>query len=310
MTSRPWPVSTVISLACLLAIGGCAIAHSSPRVTALAEPEADFGRYRSYAFADPTRLPAELRRYDFPDAELNTIKGFAREALQDRGFVPAPMDTADLLFHVAVGTRTRQSPSAASTAQSEALQARLASWEADTRNTTLVIDAVDRHTGKHVWHGRANLQAEAREDHVAADEVAAILDELPEAGPAIAAAPTPATPVQPPAPAAAAPVPPAPAPASDQGNWDEALPPVDTSGAVTLPDGSDPASAGGEDQQAPAAPSGPTPTPEEPPASDDAPAPEETPAPEQAQDPEPAEEPAPNTPPASVPVPNEFEDDF
>lgn len=178
----------------VLCFGGCPISSGATRVSAIALPDAQFNAYRSYAFADPAVLPSSLRRYDFPDRDMNKIRLLAHETMMDRGFQMMPPEQADLLLYVSVGERTRTDTDQGD-AQYAVWHARLAELDARAQRHTVVVDAVERSSRKHVWQGRSPLVAERHETTVAANEIQSILAELPEAAEFGAPATAPVEPV-------------------------------------------------------------------------------------------------------------------
>lgn len=73
------------ALLCLLLLAGCA---SGPRITAEADPNADFSRYRSFGFYAP--LAMEKDGYATPTSD--SIKAAVRRQMEARGHVYQPQN--------------------------------------------------------------------------------------------------------------------------------------------------------------------------------------------------------------------------
>lgn len=93
---RPFRQLLVLAAACLL-VGGCA---SGPKITAEADPQADFSRYRTYAFYSP--LAIEKEGYASPVSAR--MKEAVRAQMESRGYVMSA-DAPDLWVNINGYTR-------------------------------------------------------------------------------------------------------------------------------------------------------------------------------------------------------------
>src|SRR5690606_3239802 len=90
----------VLGLAALVALlAACA---TGPRITTEADPEADFSRYRSFAFYSP--LAIESRGYSSASSER--MKAAARAEMEARGYV-FTTDKPDLWLNINAYTQQR-----------------------------------------------------------------------------------------------------------------------------------------------------------------------------------------------------------
>jgi hypothetical protein len=83
----------LFALCALLVLAGCA---TGPRITAEADPRADFSRYSSFAFYSP--LAVEKEGYSSPSSDR--MKAAVRREMEARGYVYEPSGKPDLWVNI------------------------------------------------------------------------------------------------------------------------------------------------------------------------------------------------------------------
>jgi len=86
-------------LALFTVLAGCA---SGPRISTEADPEADFARYRTFAFYSPLAIEKE----SYTSAASERMKAAARAQMESRGYVFTP-DKPDLWVNINAFTERR-----------------------------------------------------------------------------------------------------------------------------------------------------------------------------------------------------------
>ena len=144
---------------CVLAIAGCA---SGPRISSEADPEANFGSYRTFGFYAPLAL--EKEGYATPTTDR--IKAAARSQLESRGYVYSA-DQPDLWVNLNAYMQEKTSVTSFPTVDYNyyySYRARsyfaVPYWrdQTDVRQYTegtLNVDLVDRQKNRLVWEGIA-----------------------------------------------------------------------------------------------------------------------------------------------------------
>lgn len=144
---------------CVLAIAGCA---TGPKITSEADPEADFGSYRTFGFYAP--LVLEKEGYATPTTDR--IKAAARAQLESRGYVYAA-EQPDLWVNLNAYMQEKTSVTSIPTVDYNyyySYRARsyfaVPYWrdQTEVRNYTegtLNVDLVDRRKNRLVWEGIA-----------------------------------------------------------------------------------------------------------------------------------------------------------
>ncbi|RRN58981.1 DUF4136 domain-containing protein [Pseudoxanthomonas sp. SGNA-20] len=158
--------AAVLAAAAMLLLAACA---SGPRISSEADPSADFGRYRSFAFYSP--LAIESRGYSTPTS--NRIRQAARAQLEARGYVYDERDP-DLWVNLNAYLQERTDVSTIPEVDYDyyySYRARsyvaVPYWRERTsvrRYTegTLNVDLVDARQNRLVWTGVAVGQASSR----------------------------------------------------------------------------------------------------------------------------------------------------
>jgi hypothetical protein len=144
---------------CVLALAGCA---TGPKITSEADPEADFGSYRTFGFYAPLAL--EKEGYATPTTDR--IKAAARAQLESRGYVYAA-EQPDLWVNLNAYMQEKTSVTSFPTVDYNyyySYRARsyfaVPYWrdQTEVRNYTegtLNVDLVDRRKNRLVWEGIA-----------------------------------------------------------------------------------------------------------------------------------------------------------
>jgi hypothetical protein len=143
----------------LLALAGCA---SGPKISSEADPEADFGSYRTFGFYTPLAL--EKEGYSTPTTER--IKAAARAQMESRGYRFTP-DQPDLWVNLNAYLQEKTDVSTIPTVDYNYYYSYRArgyfaapSWYDRTEvrqytEGTLNVDLVDRAMNRLVWEGVA-----------------------------------------------------------------------------------------------------------------------------------------------------------
>jgi Domain of unknown function (DUF4136) len=152
---------TAVSIAAfVLLLAACA--SSGPRITSQADPQADFGTYRTFAFYAPLAL--ESGGYATPTSER--IKAATRAQMESRGYVYRA-DQPDVLVNINGNLQERTDVSTVPSmdyARYYGYRGRgmyaVPVWTEQTRVSqytegTLNIDLVDRAQNRLVWEGIA-----------------------------------------------------------------------------------------------------------------------------------------------------------
>lgn len=144
---------------CVLLLAGCA---TGPQITSEADPEADFGSYRTFAFYAPLAL--EKEGYATPTTDR--IKAAARAQLESRGYVYTP-EQPDLWVNLNAYMQKRTDVTSIPTVDYNyyySYRARsyfaVPFWHDETHvrqytEGTLNVDLVDRRKNRLVWEGIA-----------------------------------------------------------------------------------------------------------------------------------------------------------
>lgn len=144
---------------CVLLLAGCA---TGPEITSEADPEADFGSYRTFGFYAPLAL--EKEGYATPTTDR--IKAAARAQLESRGYVYTP-EQPDLWVNLNAYMQKRTDVTSFPTVDYNyyySYRARsyfaVPFWHDETHvrqytEGTLNVDLVDRRKNRLVWEGIA-----------------------------------------------------------------------------------------------------------------------------------------------------------
>ncbi|MDR6842848.1 DUF4136 domain-containing protein [Pseudoxanthomonas sacheonensis] len=144
---------------CVLLLAGCA---TGPQITSEADPEADFGGYRTFGFYAPLAL--EKEGYATPTTDR--IKAAARAQLESRGYVYTP-EQPDLWVNLNAYMQKRTDVTSFPTVDYNyyySYRARsyfaVPFWHDETHvrqytEGTLNVDLVDRRKNRLVWEGIA-----------------------------------------------------------------------------------------------------------------------------------------------------------
>jgi hypothetical protein len=144
---------------CVLLLAGCA---TGPQITSEADPEADFGSYRTFGFYAPLAL--EKEGYATPTTDR--IKAAARAQLESRGYVYTP-EQPDLWVNLNAYMQKRTDVTSFPTVDYNyyySYRARsyfaVPFWHDDIHvrqytEGTLNVDLVDRRKNRLVWEGIA-----------------------------------------------------------------------------------------------------------------------------------------------------------
>lgn len=150
----------LVGLLAALLLAGCA---TGPRVSTEADPEADFSRYRTFAFYSPLAI----ERDGYSSASSERMKAAARAQMEARGYVYATDGRPDLWLNINAYTQQRTDVSTMPTidyAYYYSYRARgyyvVPYWRDRTdvyRYTegTLNVDLVDVERNRLVWEGIA-----------------------------------------------------------------------------------------------------------------------------------------------------------
>lgn len=144
---------------CVLLLAGCA---TGPQITSEADPEADFGSYRTFGFYAPLAL--EKEGYATPTTDR--IKAATRAQLESRGYVYTP-EQPDLWVNLNAYMQKRTDVTSFPTVDYNyyySYRARsyfaVRFWHDETHvrqytEGTLNVDLVDRRKNRLVWEGIA-----------------------------------------------------------------------------------------------------------------------------------------------------------
>lgn len=144
---------------CILLLAGCA---TGPQITSEADPEADFGSYRTFGFYAPLAL--EKEGYATPTTDR--IKAAARAQLESRGYVYTP-EQPDLWVNLNAYMQKRTDVTSFPTVDYNyyySYRARsyfaMPFWHDETHvrqytEGTLNVDLVDRRKNRLAWEGIA-----------------------------------------------------------------------------------------------------------------------------------------------------------
>jgi hypothetical protein len=144
---------------CVLLLAGCA---TGPQITSEADPEADFGSYRTFGFYAPLAL--EKEGYATPTTDR--IKAATRAQLESRGYVYTP-EQPDLWVNLNAYMQKRTDVTSFPTVDYNyyySYRARsyfaVPYWHDETHvrqytEGTLNVDLVDRRKNRLVWEGIA-----------------------------------------------------------------------------------------------------------------------------------------------------------
>lgn len=144
---------------CVLLLAGCA---TGPQITSEADPEADFGSYRTFGFYAPLAL--EKEGYATPTTDR--IKAATRAQLESRGYVYTP-EQPDLWVNLNAYMQQRTDVTSFPTVDYNyyySYRARsyfaVPFWHDETHvrqytEGTLNVDLVDRRKNRLVWEGIA-----------------------------------------------------------------------------------------------------------------------------------------------------------
>lgn len=90
----------LVALCGIALLAGCA---TGPRITTEADPEADFARYRTFAFYSPLAIERE----GYSSASSERMKAAARAQMESRGYVFSTSGNPDLWVNINAYTQRR-----------------------------------------------------------------------------------------------------------------------------------------------------------------------------------------------------------
>ena len=144
---------------CVLLLAGCA---TGPQITSEADPEADFGSYRTFGFY----VPLALEKEGYATPTTDRIKAATRAQLESRGYVYTP-EQPDLWVNLNAYMQKRTDVTSFPTVDYNyyySYRARsyfaVPYWHDETHvrqytEGTLNVDLVDRRKNRLVWEGIA-----------------------------------------------------------------------------------------------------------------------------------------------------------
>jgi hypothetical protein len=143
-----------------------------------AHDDAPFDRYRTLSLMRASDVP-QFTRTSLNDEQRAAALSAGEAALRDKGWeLVDDADSADLVLTAGVGRRIRVEE------RIEGMPTmRFSTYEVDIQEGTIVLDAFDRRSGEHVWHGQVIGAGDppAPPERVA-EAVRLLLSEFPAAG--------------------------------------------------------------------------------------------------------------------------------
>ncbi len=152
------------------------------------DTEVEYTRYHTFSIEDDLDdVPAGLERKAIPDHHLlSVIKSAVRRTLEAKHFEPAHESSADLIIHLNGGHRdeTQEIPSNEGSERSDRpghIDRRTGTDLSHYRTGTLIIDIIDRTSGRLVFHGFAQgiISGRTLTDEDIGGIVADILEDFP-----------------------------------------------------------------------------------------------------------------------------------
>lgn len=173
MNTRTRTATWLVALCAAVLLAGCA---TGPRITTEADPEADFARYRTFAFYSPLAIESE----GYSSAMSERMKAAARTQMESRGYV-FTSDNPDLWVNINAYTQRRTEVSSMPTVDYAYYYSYRANryfavpyWRDRTdvyRYTegTMNVDLVDAARNRLVWEGIAVGRVSNTRDAAARD---------------------------------------------------------------------------------------------------------------------------------------------
>jgi hypothetical protein len=173
MNTRTRTAAWLVALCAAVLLAGCA---TGPRITTEADPEADFARYRTFAFYSPLAIESE----GYSSAMSERMKAAARTQMESRGYVYTET-SPDLWVNINAYTQRRTEVSSMPTVDYAYYYSYRANryfavpyWRDRTdvyRYTegTMNVDLVDAARNRLVWEGIAVGRVSNTRDAAARD---------------------------------------------------------------------------------------------------------------------------------------------
>lgn len=168
-------LATTLLLALLTALGcggGIEYRHAQN------DEEGQFDRYRTMSFMAASDI-GSFSRAELTEEQRSFLAGIALPIFDEKGWVIVDDDQeADLIMLAGVGRRIRVEE------RIEGVPSmRFDTYEEEINEGTIVLDAWDRRTEKHVWHGQVIAKTgEESNAERATEAVRLLLSEFPAAG--------------------------------------------------------------------------------------------------------------------------------
>ncbi|MEM6788967.1 MAG: DUF4136 domain-containing protein [Myxococcota bacterium] len=149
--------------------GGCG---GGPRVRAQTSADADFGAYRTIAFAGDQPPPEGYERATLTSTARDAAREGARATLMAKGWRRVSVDEADVVMYAGVGRRELSDDVGGATPYQ---------FEYTVRQGAIVLQAFDRVTQRPVWQGQ--VSATIRPPYEDPEKIRAAVSQLLDAFP-------------------------------------------------------------------------------------------------------------------------------
>lgn len=170
--TRMLPVALLLSLVAAIGCGsGIEYRHAQN------DEEGQFDRYRTMSFMDGSEIGSFTRAEITPE-QREVLRGAALPVFAEKGWTIVDDESADLIMLAGVGRRIRVEERVEGVPSM-----RFDTYEEEINEATIVLDAWDRRTRKHVWHGQViGTRPESPDPERAGEAIRLLLSEFPRAG--------------------------------------------------------------------------------------------------------------------------------
>ncbi|MEM1418475.1 MAG: DUF4136 domain-containing protein [Myxococcota bacterium] len=141
------------------------------KIRSVTDLGASFEGHRRVAYAGPDAPPGGFQRVPLTEDAERIVEDTAIGTLDEAGWEVVPLAQADVILRAGTGRRDFQEAAFQANGTAPVIFESASTYEGEVEDDTLVVDAFERATGRHLWHGQI----------VGFDESPAALEQLPAA---------------------------------------------------------------------------------------------------------------------------------
>lgn len=142
-----------------VAAWGCGGALREVQHKSFTHPEADFSRYKTWVAVPRDQMPWGYERTELSPKARQVAVAAAVGELEKRGWREADsLEAADVVLITGVGRRTRKEGSVTPSLTPGDFAMLVEADEREIQEGSIVVDAFDRRSRRHIWHGHVSAQ--------------------------------------------------------------------------------------------------------------------------------------------------------